>query len=64
MINKNVIVVVLGENSCLGLNCEYVCNNEIGVVFVCICKIGYRLVNSENCIGKMLFLLFVNKLFV
>lgn len=54
----------LGENSCPGLNCEYACNNETGAEPACICRSGYKLVNSENCTGKMFILSSVNKLLV
>lgn len=47
-------VYVLGISNCFGLNCEYVCNNDFDVRFVCICKIGYELKDSENCIGNIL----------
>lgn len=46
----------LGENSCPGLNCEYACNNITGAEPACICRSGYKLVNSENCTGNMLIL--------
>lgn len=64
MITKNVTAVFLGENSCPGLNCEYACNNETGAAPACICRTGYKLMNIENCTGKMLFLSSVNKLLV
>lgn len=46
-------VYVLGISNCFGLNCEYVCNNDFDVRFVCICKNGYELKDSENCIGNI-----------
>lgn len=35
----------------VGLSCEYICDNFMGI-FVCVCFSGFELeFNGENCIG-------------
>lgn len=59
-----MIPLFSGSNSCPGLSCQYACNNDTGAAPACICKTGYKLVNIENCTGKMLCLYSINKMLV
>lgn len=39
----------------VGLSCEYICDNFMGI-FVCVCFSGFELeFNGENCIGIYIY---------